>query len=139
MNGTAETGAAFAFPVIKSLLPKANFLVIQRDPMEVYKSLGAQGFAIDQNDFAKRVWDLYALSAQGVRTVPYADLSLESCCRWIWQFCLDWPWDHEWWEYWNARNLQVTMGQRKKELLSGDARVVELKREVEEYGRATRH
>lgn len=130
LNGTVETGAAFAHQLIRTQLPKAKLLVVQRDPMECLRSLMQKGIRPEPEDWAQRVRDLWAVSASGVRTVAYEDLDLESCARWIWEYCLDMAWDGQWWSQWTPTNVQVDMQKRAKELFDNSERIAMLKEEI---------
>jgi hypothetical protein len=134
MDGTVETGAAFAYPVIRDGLPKAKLLVIQRDPMECLHSLLAKGLRPEPDDWAQRVRDLWTVSASGVRTVAYQDLDLESCARWIWEYCLDVPWDAQWWAQWTPINVQIDMQKRVEELRKDADNIIKLKLEIANAG-----
>ena len=134
LAGTVETGAAFAFPVIQKRLPRARLLVVQRDPQDCLASLIRRGMVPDPQDWAKRVQDLWAVSGAGVRTIGFADLDLESCCRWIWAYCHDGslPWDADWYEKWRPVNVQIDLPARLEELRRNAGFVEELKNEVRE-------
>lgn len=130
LDGTVETGAAFAYRLIKEKLPKARLLVVQRDPMDCLRSLMQKGIRPDPEDWAQRVRELWAVSASGVRTVAYNDLDLESCARWVWEYCLDLPWDGHWWSQWTTTNVQVDMQKRAEELYRNAEKVARLKEEI---------
>ena len=129
-DGTVETGAAFAYKSLRDGLPKAKLLVVQRDPMDCLHSLLAKGIRPEPEDWAQRVKDLWTVSASGVRTVAYEDLDLESCARWIWEYCLDVPWDTQWWAQWTPINVQVDMQKRMEELRKDAANIRTLKRRL---------
>src|SRR6267142_4179720 len=129
LNGTVETGAAFAYQVIRKALPKARLLVVQREPMECLHSLMKKGINPDVEDWTQRVRDLWTVSSSGVRTVAYQDLDLESCARWIWEYCLDVPWDVQWWAQWSPVNVQVDMKMRMEELRRDAPNIMKLKLE----------
>ena len=130
LSGTVETGAAFAYPLIRDKMPRARLLVVQRDPTECLKSLMVKGVRPDPEDWAQRVRDLWAVSASGVRTIAYEDIDLESCAKWIWEYCLDLPWDGQWWSQWTPMNVQVDMSKRILELQRDAENIAQLKREV---------
>jgi hypothetical protein len=130
LNGTVETGAAFAYSVLRDRLPKVKLLVVQREPMDCLHSLMKKGITVEPDDWAQRVRDLWTVSASGVRTVAYQDLDLESCARWIWEYCLDVPWDVQWWAQWTPINVQVDMQKRVEELRKNADRVAQLKLEI---------
>jgi hypothetical protein len=130
LDGTVETGAAFAYNILKEKLPKARLLVIQRNPMECLGSLRRQGVDTDAIDWPQRVQDLWAVSAAGVRTVAYDDMELESCVRWIWDYCLGLPWNFQWWAGWHPVNVQVDMRKRRDDLMRDADKIAELKNEV---------
>lgn len=130
LSGTVETGAAFAHRVISERLPHARLLVVQRDPMQCLHSLLAKGVRPDPDDWARRVQDLWAVSASGVRTVAYDDLDLESCARWVWEYCLGLDWSNQWWAEWRPINVQIDMRKRMIELEYNRVRIDALKAEV---------
>jgi len=41
-----------------------------------------------------------------VLSVRFDDLADEACCREIWQHCLPYPWDPQWWQMWDQVNVQ---------------------------------
>jgi hypothetical protein len=130
LDGTVETGAAFAYKVIVNRMPKTKLLVVQREPMECLNSLMRVGLRPEPTDWARRVEDLWALSANGVRTVAYSDLNMESCARWIWEYCLELPWDAAWWAQWTPINVQINIQNRVEELLRNAGNVAKLKEEI---------
>jgi hypothetical protein len=129
-SGTVETGAAFAYMMLRDKMPKAKMLVVQREPTDCLKSLWMKGIRPDPEDWAQRVRDLWMVSASGVRTVAYEDLDLESCARWIWEYCLDLPWDAQWWAQWTPINVQVDMQKRMEELRKDADNIIKLKMEI---------
>lgn len=132
LDGTVETGAAFAYQIIKERLPNAKLLVVQRDPMESLASLCRAGLKPEPGDWARRVIDLWSVSGDGVRTIAYRDLDLESCAKWIWDYCLGLPWNGQWWVEWRAMNVQVALPQRLLELHQAGPAIEALKQEVSE-------
>ena len=131
LDGTCETGAAFAARLLQREMPKARMLVVRRNPEQCRKSLELLGLYVPAADWLQRVSDIWAVSAlPGVRTVEYEDLRSESCCKWIWSWLLGLEWDKGWWEHWTAINVQVDIGLRVKELLQRADAVQRLKAEV---------
>jgi len=130
LDGTVETGAAFAYKLIAARIPRARLLVVQRDPVECLKSLMVKGIRPEAEDWSRRVQDLWAVSAAGVRTVSYQDLDLESCARWVWDYCLGIPWDNQWWAQWQSTNVQIDLRRRMAELEMNRENIERLKQEV---------
>jgi hypothetical protein len=130
LSGTVETGAAFAYPLLRDKMPRVKMLVVQREPMDCLHSLMKKGITVEPDDWSQRVRDLWTVSASGVRTVAYQDLDLESCARWIWEYCLEVPWDVQWWAQWTPVNVQVDMQKRAEELRKNADRVAQLKLEI---------
>lgn len=130
LDGTVETGAAFAYKLIREKMPRARLLVVQREPVDCLQSLMRKGIRPDPEDWSQRVRDLWTVSASGVRTVAYQDLDLESCAKWIWEYCLETAWDAQWWSQWTPMNVQVDMQKRMEELHRNAERITQLKLEV---------
>lgn len=131
LDGTCETGAAFAWPLIHRAFPDARVAVVRRDTLDVCLSLSKFGLHDQFGEMASRAEHLRPISAcHGVLTLQYADLETEDGCRRLWAHCLDQPWDRPWWEHLDGINIQVDMRRRLRLLAAHEAAILELKAEV---------
>lgn len=130
--GTCETGAAFAWPLIRDMLPDAAFVVIRRDPGEVTSSLERFGLRGYGAEMERRADLLDQISMEtGAPTFEYEALKAEGVCKAIYEWCLQSPFDEAWWRMLAPINIQVDMPTQLAKLVSNHARLEGLKAEVE--------
>lgn len=105
-TGYSETAASFGWPLILHARPDTCQVVVRRDPAEAAEAMAAQyqknGLDYDAAAMASvfkrgsavldRIGDL-----PGVLSVPYEELQTEDGCRAIFEKCLPYKWDREWW------------------------------------------
>lgn len=131
-DGTCETGAAFAWPVIRRLRPDIRFVVVRRDPFEVNESLerfGIRNQLIEMQRRSDHLEDIAGLP--GTLTVSYEDLAKPNVCGALFEHCLDEPFDHGWWNRLDPLNIQVDMPKQLAKLIRNGDRIAALKAEVE--------
>lgn len=106
-DGACETGAAFAWSMIRKAKPDVRFAVVSRDVMGVHESL--QRFGVDVlSELQKRDDDLCDIIAQrGTFSIGYDALTTETGCKALFEFCLDEPFDRKWWLRFDPLNIQV--------------------------------
>jgi GNAT superfamily N-acetyltransferase len=113
--GTAETAAAPFWRTLHKLAPDARVVVVRRPRAEVLASLLRLPIAFDADVLAKelarldRKLDQIAARWPGAISVDYADLATEATCARVFQHCLPFPHDPEWWARWAPLNLQCDM------------------------------
>lgn len=131
-DGTCETGAIFAWPLIRRLRPDLKLAIVRRDPHEVTESLERFGVHDQLIEMQRRSDFLEDLSAQrGVVTVDYEDVSHASGCKRLFEHCLDEEFDLGWWRRFDPINIQVDMDKQIAKLVNNRARIEALKAEVE--------
>ena len=133
LRGTCETGAAFAWRLIRAQVPDAKFAVILRDPEQVDASLsqfGLMGYGIE---LRQRYAHLLEISNQpGVFTCTFDLLQERSVCAALYRHCLDGELDPLWWKQLDPLNIQVDMGRRVQRLADNHQRIEGLKAQVNE-------
>lgn len=117
-TGTAETGAPYGRCLIKWLFPDMKEVVVFRPVDEVVNSvlnvdLGGY-FAFDKEKLQKLMIKgercLRKIAKDpNVLVVNYHDLDKEETCAKIFEFCLPYRFDKEWWNYMKDKNIQVDL------------------------------
>ncbi len=109
-TGTVETSAA---PWWRLVPADVRTITIRRPVADVVESLARLGF--EQNvmlPLMKRLdrkLDQIERRVPGVLSVRFADLENEGACRELFEHCLPYPHDPEWWAEFAGMNLQVSM------------------------------
>lgn len=126
--GTCETGAAFAWRLIREQLPQAMFVVIRRDPAQVIRSLEAFGIVGQEGEMWGRARDLDQISAQpGTLTLDFDDLGKAWQCGRLYWHCLGRPMPMTWWQQLQRLNVQVDMDRQLKMLMERRPQIEALK------------
>lgn len=114
-TGMAETGAIQARLLIKYLFPDIKEIVILRpadEAMIAMKKAAAGIVSLDEDKLHKIIKysdrELRKLS-KNVFTLNHEDLDKEWACKEIFEYCLDRPFDKEWWWYLKNINIQADM------------------------------
>ncbi len=114
--GTAETGTAYGRCLLKWLVPNLREVVILRPVDEVMASLIAvserDGFEFDVPRLRKIMERghrclLRIAKDPNVLVVNFDDLEQEETCTRIFEFCLPYKFDKEWWESYKGKNIQL--------------------------------
>lgn len=112
--GTAETGAAPYWRLIQRYAPDARVLVVRRPVLEVMDSVKKQGVGgLDYPAILRNLIRLDAKLNQAEMRLPnaisinYDELTDPGICRIVFEHCLGMPFNLQWWQYWNAINVQV--------------------------------
>lgn len=133
--GTCETGAEFAFPLIRTMLPDARFAVIRRPLPEVIQSFerfGLRGRELDE-ELARRKADLAAISARpGVLNIDFNDLGRPEACAKLYRHCLGREMPAGWCELLAPINIQVDLRRQLQLSLDRLPQIEALKAEVRE-------
>jgi hypothetical protein len=128
MQGTAETGSMLAWQQIRDLMPGTKFVVIKRPIWQVMHSLLRFGLAPPVQELIDRDDLLDVISEQkDTMTLPFDYLSTEVGCKDIFEFCLEEPFDQEWWRLLNGINIQVQMPGRIAQLQQNAGHLAVLK------------
>lgn len=119
-TGTVETGAPYGRCLVKWLVPNIKEVVILRPVDECIDSLMAIDF---EGMFIFDRAKLQKLMTRGRRclekiakdpnvlVINYDDLNNEETCARLFEFCLPYKFDKEWWEYMKDKNIQVDLKQ----------------------------
>lgn len=115
-TGTVETGASYGRCLLKWLVPNLREVVILRPVDEVMNSLMAVdlegAFVFDRPKLQKvmekgrRALDKIARDPN-VLVINYHDLDKEETCAKLFEFCLPYKFDKEWWESYKDKNIQL--------------------------------
>lgn len=129
--GTCETGAAFAWPLIRQLLPDAPFVVVKRPVEDVCASFARLGIIGLEPEMRRRDAQLDEISAQsGVLTVGFADLRSAAVCGGVYAHCLGRSMDLASWQRLETLNIQVDILHQMARLETNRPRIAKLKAEV---------
>jgi len=108
-TGSAETACA---PWWRLIPTGMRLVVVHRPVPEVLASLRRGGMQFDDHLMVPVLEHAAAKLRQIERRLPnvlsvrFDDLTDEACCREIWQHCLPYPWDPQWWQMWDQVNVQ---------------------------------
>lgn len=131
LGGACETGAAFAFPLIRKLLPDARFAVVRRDPREVLASLERLAIRDQQTEVWARAAHLDAIAEQpGVLSVEFDALKRSTACAALYHHCRREQMPPAWWAKLDGLNIQIDMAKRIDFLRLRHGRIEALKAEV---------
>lgn len=118
-TGTAETTVAPWWRLVRQIRPDIRTLVVRRPVGEVVESLmrldmaGVCSFGRDvltrQIQRLDRALDRIEANVQGVMSVRFDDLADEDVCAEVFEHCLGYAHDHDWWASIEKVNLQVNM------------------------------
>ena len=113
--GSAETGAAQAWRLIKHFIPSVRFVVVTRSEDDIIASFARYEISkiarVDEVKLRKTVaYTIRCLNqiteAKGTLTVRFEDLENEDACRKVFEHCLPYEFDPKWWRKMNATNVQ---------------------------------
>lgn len=112
-DGSCETAAMVGWKLIVQRYPHIRLVVVKRPLEEVIRSLANKGFTIDPAFIEARAHMLDAVSnLPGVLTFTYEQLQEESVCKEIFEFCLQTPFDYEWWDEMRRKDIQIDLKER---------------------------
>lgn len=128
-EGTCETGAVFAWRRIREARPDCKFVLVYRRPQDVCASLerfGLNGYWAEMHD---RLLFMDQIAAQEPQTLvlSYDDLTDPSKCAKLFEYCLDEPFDLDWWVRMDAINVQTDMPKQLGKLIRNHAKLEALK------------
>lgn len=110
--GTVETAAS---PFWRLLAAGIRVAVIRRSVDEVVASTDATGVAIDRDAYVARLrlrsmkLDQIEKRVPGALSVRFSDLAREDACAALFEHCLPYRHDSEWWRDMDAANLQINL------------------------------
>lgn len=117
-TGAVETGIAQGHWLVDHYVPDIKTVVVRRSVEDVVQSmLAIELHGVATYDEAKlRKVMLYGekmleqiADKPGVLVVNHDDLDREETCREIFEFCLPYRFDHDWWAFKCAVNVQVSV------------------------------
>lgn len=114
-TGTAETAAAPWWRTLRQLAPDARVVIVRRPVDEVIASLTKLGIAFDRTALADAVKKLAAKLDQierrwpGALAVTFDELGTEDGCERVFEHCLPFRHDPDWWAKAASLNLQCDM------------------------------
>lgn len=116
--GTAETAAIQAHPLIMYYRPDIRIVVVHR---EVEDAIAAMATAYDKcgipynlpkmkSIFYRAAREMQRLSDNSnVLNISYADLDQEGTCSKLFEYCLPFSFDREWWAKFNGRKIEADL------------------------------
>ena len=117
--GFAEPSAAPWWRLISKFAPEARIVVVRRPWQEVLESFAKvplrSAWTLDLAALAERLkrldakLDQAAARLSNVLQIRYADLNDEITCARVFEHCLPYPHDSEWWRVLSATNIQVDL------------------------------
>jgi len=137
LGGSCETGAAFAWRLIRERLPECRFAVALRDPREVADSLERQGLGDHRAEMWRRWSHLQEIAAEpGVLTVQFDKLT-EPECGALYRHCTGEDVPAGWWTQLDPLNIQVDLPRWVARLQQNRSQIEALKAAaVQEMARA---
>ena len=123
-NGTAETAIAPGWRLLDRYIPDHRRVVIRRPIDEIVESLvsavgGRNSFDIKTLrktiTYHRRCLDQISLLPKTL-TFDFVELSREDACATLFEHCLPYKFDREWWLRWSQKNVQVDVVEFAKKL-----------------------
>ncbi len=117
-RGTVETAAGPAWRLIRHWAPELRVAVLRRPIEETVAAMiaaGERAGARYNEDKLHRAMSygsrcMEAVSAlPGALTIDYAELTTEEGCRRVFEHCLPYPFDREWWLALKDRHIEVDL------------------------------
>lgn len=107
--GAVDTGAIVGADSIRKLVPDIREAVVFRDYQDSAASLRRMGFSgdIEQSLSAQELKLLDLACRADVLAIKFGDLDNEATCKGLFEYCLQMPFDREWWLRWRALNIQI--------------------------------
>jgi hypothetical protein len=131
LAGTCETGAMFAWRLIRKMLPDARFVVVRRPVSDVIDSLRKCGLYGLEEEMERRNALLDEIAAEdGVLSVRFEHLDDLLWTHTLYASCTGEPLTRQWHEHMGAMNVQVDMATRLSLLAMSADRIACLKAEV---------
>lgn len=131
LAGTCETGAAFAWRLIRKLVPDVRFVVVLRPVSEVCASLERCGITGMEAEMQARMDGLQQIMHQpGTTTLDWTALRFEGTCARLYAQLTGEPMDAQWWRTFAPLNIQVDMAQRLRLLQARSEQITRLKATV---------
>lgn len=117
-TGSVETSGASWWRLAQKLRPDIRTVVIRRPVPQVVDSFARFGFDRDvvtsAMTRADKKLDQIERRVPNVLSVTFEELGTEAGCAKVFEHCLPWPHDPEWWERLAPLNLQLSMSSMAK-------------------------
>jgi len=119
-TGTVETAAGPFWKLLERDAPGIRVATLRRPIPAVLTSLRSAGLRFDRAHMhrvlenAERGLDDIEAALPNVLSMRFADLENEQMCARIFEHCLPYRHDPEWWGRWATRNIQVEMKRLEK-------------------------
>lgn len=127
-DGTCETGAAFAWRLIRDRDPKLRFAVIRRPAVIVAARLAELGLDGQFEEMVARERHLAEISAlPGTLTLDMEGLANESICRLLFEFCTGARHDRAWWQRFDRTRIETDLPKRLALLRDRAPQIAKLK------------
>ena len=137
LDGTVETGAMLGWKVIRQRLPDAKLVLVRR-PVEdcirsLVKAFGAAQINLpvltQEIELRDTLLDAIA-GVPGVHSLEFDELSDESRIKWLFEYCLEVPFDREHWTRLARTNIQIDLRERLQFLAGAAPRLEAFRTEV---------
>ncbi len=119
--GTVETAMAQGWRLLHHYQPQINAVVVKRPIDEVVKSMLAtnlKGYAtydkeklIGVMEYGNRMLDDVAKNLPNCLKLEFSDLDTKDGCAALFEHCLPFKFDQEWWDGQRAKNIQVDVAE----------------------------
>lgn len=131
LAGTCETGAMFAYSLLKREIPHIRILVIRRPASEVNASLEKIGVMGQADPMVEGERLLRVISTDpGVTTIKFSDLEKPAVLEWIYAHLTGESVDPAWLAQMRAFNIQIKMGDRIRRLQERAEQIASLKAQI---------
>lgn len=112
LRGSVETAGMLGWKLVRRAYPRAQLMVVRREPKQVLASLATFGICNVEAEIYMRDALLGAIAAAGAPSFRFEELSDPAVGKAIFETCLGLPFDLDWFESRCALNVQVDMVQQ---------------------------
>lgn len=131
VKGSCETGGMLAWKIIKQRLPTTKLIVVKRELKDVISSLERFGLQVDVAEMQARDVMLDRISSmEGTHTIWFDMLQDPTVCSWLFEYCLEEPFDSEWYSQLASLNIQIDMQAKLNQLYADREKLTALKSEI---------
>jgi hypothetical protein len=138
-TGTVETAAAPWWRLLRRWAPETRVAIVRRDPAAVFASLRRMPYEMDWAYIVRELQrqdaalDEIADRWPQALSVTYADLAHEDACARLFEHCLPYRHDHDWWASLAPQNLQADVDGVVRDVAANAVLVKRLKRDWRPY------
>lgn len=136
MWGTVETAGMWGAKLYGRLLPDVKIVTVHRPIEEVWNSFKRLNVTVDVN-WLKEANDYLDLCSHlpGAESIDFEELDKKKVCKWLFEHCLELPFDEDWYEEYKKLNIQIDMRARLQQIFENDKDLKALKKEVIEMAK----